>query len=107
MMLSKRRRTGSDRAPNARASSTASRSLSGSASTEPQHPTVLALATLAYGSLSDRYGRRPLLLSGLALFLVGSAIAAVAQSAATLMLGRLVQALGAGCSPPFPSGSSR
>src|SRR3984885_11663200 len=33
----------------------------------------MAVATLFYGSLSDRYGRRPVLLSGLALFLVGSA----------------------------------
>ncbi len=34
----------------------------------------MAFATLVYGSLSDRYGRRPVLLSGLCLFLVGSAI---------------------------------
>src|ERR1700723_3590502 len=33
----------------------------------------MAFATLFYGSLSDRYGRRPVLLSGLALFLIGSA----------------------------------
>src|SRR5580704_478373 len=33
----------------------------------------MAFATLVYGSLSDRYGRRPVLLSGLALFLIGSA----------------------------------
>jgi DHA1 family bicyclomycin/chloramphenicol resistance-like MFS transporter len=59
---------------------------------------AMALATLAYGSLSDRYGRRPLLLSGLLLFLVGSAVSAAAQSVTALMLGRLVQAVGAGCS---------
>ena len=57
----------------------------------------MAFATLAYGSLSDRYGRRPVLLSGLALFLVGSAISAAANSVLTLVLGRLVQAIGAGC----------
>ena len=57
----------------------------------------MAFSTLFYGSLSDRYGRRPVLLSGLALFLVGSAISAFAVSVSTLVLGRLVQAIGAGC----------
>jgi MFS transporter, DHA1 family, multidrug resistance protein len=59
---------------------------------------AMALATLAYGSLSDRYGRRRLLLSGLVLFLVGSAISALAATAPALAFGRVVQALGAGCS---------
>jgi DHA1 family bicyclomycin/chloramphenicol resistance-like MFS transporter len=57
----------------------------------------MAFATLFYGSLSDRYGRRPVLLSGLALFLVGSALSAFATSVIPLVLGRLVQAIGAGC----------
>lgn len=56
----------------------------------------LAFSTLAYGTLGDRYGRRPVLLSGLALFLVGSAIAALATSFAALLAGRLIQAVGAG-----------
>ena len=59
---------------------------------------AMALATLAYGSLSDLYGRRPLLLSGLLLFLLGSAVSAVAPGATALALGRIVQAVGAGCS---------
>ena len=57
----------------------------------------MAFATLIYGSLSDRYGRRPVLLSGLCLFLAGSAISAVASSIGVLVVGRLVQAVGAGC----------
>lgn len=57
----------------------------------------MAFATLFYGSLSDRYGRRPVLLSGLGLFLIGSVISAIAETANTLILGRLVQAIGAGC----------
>src|ERR1700739_4786342 len=57
----------------------------------------MAVSTLFYGSLSTRYGRRPVLLSGLALFLIGSALSAVATSVVPLVLGRLVQAVGAGC----------
>ncbi len=57
----------------------------------------MACATLVYGSLSDRYGRRPVLLSGLVLFLIGSAISAMTTSVLALVLGRLVQAVGAGC----------
>ena len=57
----------------------------------------MAISTLFYGSLSDRYGRRPVLLSGLMLFLIGSVISAMAQTATMLVLGRFVQAIGAGC----------
>ena len=58
----------------------------------------MAFATLVYGSLSDRYGRRPVLLLGLALFLIGSGLCAFASSVSLLILGRVVQAVGAGCS---------
>jgi MFS transporter, DHA1 family, multidrug resistance protein len=58
---------------------------------------VMAFATLVYGRLADRFGRRPVLLSGLALFLAGSAISAFAQTVGTLAIGRLVQAVGAAC----------
>src|SRR5829696_674892 len=57
----------------------------------------MAFATLVYGTLSDRYGRRPVLLSGLSLFLIGSVIAAASSSISMLILGRLAQAIGAGC----------
>src|SRR5262245_37765373 len=58
---------------------------------------AMACSTLVYGTLSDRYGRRPVLLTGLGLFLLGNAIAAVASSLPMLIVGRLVQAAGAGC----------
>jgi MFS transporter, DHA1 family, multidrug resistance protein len=58
---------------------------------------AMAFSTLVYGSLSDRYGRRPMLLSGLCLFLIGSAVSALADSVLTLVCGRLIQAIGAGC----------
>lgn len=57
----------------------------------------MAVSTLFYGSLADRFGRRPVLLSGLALFLVGSALSFIAPSVPLLIAGRFVQALGAGC----------
>jgi MFS transporter, DHA1 family, multidrug resistance protein len=58
---------------------------------------TMAFMTLVYGNISDRYGRRPVLLTGLCLFVAGSAATAFATSATTLIAGRLVQALGAGC----------
>lgn len=41
---------------------------------------VIAIFTLVYGSLSDRFGRRPVLLAGLLLFVLGSALSAAAPS---------------------------
>jgi MFS transporter, DHA1 family, multidrug resistance protein len=57
----------------------------------------MAFANLFYGTLSDRYGRRPLLLSGLGLFLLGSVVSLAATSVWILVGGRLLQAIGAGC----------
>lgn len=59
---------------------------------------VMAFSTLVYGSLSDRYGRRPMLLTGLFLFTFGSGVSGIADSVSGLMAGRVIQALGAGCS---------
>lgn len=56
----------------------------------------LAVGQLAYGPLSDRYGRRPLLVVGLALYTVAGLAAALAPGIRTLIAARLVQALG-GC----------
>jgi DHA1 family bicyclomycin/chloramphenicol resistance-like MFS transporter len=58
---------------------------------------TMAIVTLFYGSLSDHYGRRPVLQSGLALFVLGSALSAFAGSVAMLIAGRIIQAIGAGC----------
>ncbi len=56
----------------------------------------LGFSTLVWGALSDRHGRRPVLLSGLCLFLVGGIACAFAPNVELLVLGRLVQAIGAG-----------
>lgn len=55
-----------------------------------------AVAQLLYGPLSDRFGRRPVLLAGLCLFLVGSVASAFATSIVWLLIWRTLQAVG-GC----------
>lgn len=55
---------------------------------------TIAAMTLVYGPLSDRFGRRPVVLAGTALFCVGSIVAAFAPGAETLILGRMLQAAG-------------
>lgn len=57
---------------------------------------AIAFATLAYGPLSDRFGRRPALLGGLLVYLAGSVLCGLATSITALILGRIVQAAG-GC----------
>ncbi len=54
----------------------------------------LAVAQLLYGPISDRWGRRPTLIAGLALFVVGSLGSALAPSIELLIAARLVQAVG-------------
>lgn len=55
-----------------------------------------ATGMLLFGPLSDKYGRKPIMLAGLALYAVGSAACAVAPSVYALVGARVVQALGAG-----------
>ena len=56
----------------------------------------LAIGQLFYGPLSDRFGRRPVLLSGLGVYTLGGLAATLAPGAGALIAARLVQALG-GC----------
>lgn len=56
-------------------------------------------AQLVYGPLSDRFGRRPVLLGGLALFLAGSIASMFAPTIEALVAARLLQGVGA-CSGP-------
>jgi DHA1 family bicyclomycin/chloramphenicol resistance-like MFS transporter len=57
---------------------------------------AMAVATLLYGPFSDRYGRRPAMLAGLVIFLVGSAMCVLASTITGLIFGRVIQAAG-GC----------
>ncbi|MFE4174668.1 MFS transporter [Streptomyces sp. NPDC056909] len=49
-----------------------------------------------YGKLSDTFGRKPVLIAGIVLFLVGSLLCATAWSMASLIAFRVVQGLGGG-----------
>ena len=54
-----------------------------------------ALSQLFYGPIADRYGRKPAILIGIGLYIVGSAISMGAGTIETLVVGRFIQALGA------------
>jgi len=55
-----------------------------------------AVGMLVYGPVSDRYGRRPIIACGLALFLAASLLCAAADDIGMLTLGRVLQAIGGG-----------
>lgn len=54
-----------------------------------------AVSQLLFGPVSDRFGRRPVLFAGLAVFLAGTAACALATGFGVLLAGRVVQAAGA------------
>ena len=68
----------------------------------------LAAAQLLLGPLSDRFGRRPVVLAGLALSVVASLAAIAASSIGALICARVVQAIGAstGSSSAAPSSAT-
>ena len=59
----------------------------------------LAAGQIICGPLSDRFGRRPILYGGLALFLPATVACVVAPTAHMLIIGRAVQGLGASAMP--------
>jgi DHA1 family bicyclomycin/chloramphenicol resistance-like MFS transporter len=57
----------------------------------------LAIGQLLYGPVSDRFGRRPVLLAGLTLFTAAGVATTVSTSATSLIISRILQSIG-GCS---------
>ena len=60
---------------------------------------AFAVAQLFFGPLSDRFGRRPALFLGLALYLFGTVACALAPNLPALIAGRFIQGFGA-CAGP-------
>lgn len=56
---------------------------------------AMAAGLLFIGLLSDRFGRRPILLSGLTLFFIGSLFGTFATSISVLVIARVLQGFGA------------
>ena len=57
---------------------------------------MLIPSLLVFGQLSDRVGRRPVIVGGLAVAALGLVLLALAQSTAELFLARAVQGLALG-----------
>jgi DHA1 family bicyclomycin/chloramphenicol resistance-like MFS transporter len=55
----------------------------------------LAAGQLFFGTLSDRYGRKPLLLAGLAIYLAGAVVSVLAPTFPLLIVGRVIWGIGA------------
>lgn len=55
-----------------------------------------SISQLVYGPLSDRYGRRNVILCGMTIFLIGSFVCAIASSPSILLFSRFVTGVGAG-----------
>lgn len=54
-----------------------------------------ALLQIAFGAASDRFGRKPVIIFGLLLFVAGSVVAALAGDIYTIIAGRVIQGAGA------------
>lgn len=57
----------------------------------------LGLAQLVYGPLSDRFGRKPILLIGIIIFFFSTVLCAASDSISWLLIFRGLQGLGIGC----------
>jgi len=58
---------------------------------------TMAVTTLVYGGFADQWGRKKVLLAGLALYTIGAEVCWFAPDIWTLLAGRILQGAGAGC----------
>ena len=56
-----------------------------------------AIGQLVFGPVSDRFGRRPVIMGGLVIYIAGAAIAGLAQSIWAVHAGRVAQGFGGAC----------
>jgi MFS transporter, DHA1 family, multidrug resistance protein len=55
------------------------------------------IGQLVFGPVSDRFGRRPVILAGLVVYLAGAGVAGLAQSIGAVHAGRIAQGFGSAC----------
>lgn len=55
---------------------------------------AIAIGTLVYGPLSDKYGRKPVMLLGIFITIIGSVFCFLVDSIFWLIIGRIIQAFG-------------
>ncbi len=67
--------------------------------TIPVYSISFAIAQLFWGPLSDRFGRRPVIVIGLGIYLAGALLAALSSSLFWLLVGRAIQGFGASAAP--------
>jgi EmrB/QacA subfamily drug resistance transporter len=60
-----------------------------------------AVTVLIYGKLSDLFGRKPIITTGIIIFLIGSLLCGIAGSMEQLIFFRFIQGLGAGAVMPL------
>ena len=60
---------------------------------------AFAASTLFAGPLADAIGRKKIIITGLLIFVLGSALCGMAEGICMLMIGRVLQAAGASCIP--------
>ncbi|SHN35615.1 MDR family MFS transporter [Gracilibacillus kekensis] len=60
-----------------------------------------AVTTIIYGKLADLFGRKPVFIIGVIIFLIGSILCGIAPTMGALIIFRLIQGLGAGAIQPI------